>query len=175
MKKILSVTLIAICLFVGVKSVSAVSEADLKTKLTQTITVNGEKYSVANDIKVLAERYLNQYEVSDKDCKYISDKIDEAIKIIQAAKTVKASEMSKSTKNQLKALVADVSSNTSVKATVTKNALVIYDKDNKVFAEVTELVKQTGSETNTIAIVASVAALITVVGAYLVVRKVKSN
>ena len=62
------------------------SEAELKAKLTATYTIGNDKYAIGNDIKVLAERYLDQYEVSETDCDYIAKKIDEAVKDIEEAK-----------------------------------------------------------------------------------------
>ena len=77
--------------------------------------------------------------------------------------------------NQLKALVSDVNTNTSVHATVMNGAVVIYAPSGEVFAEVSRLVKQTDEKTNTIAIIAGVAVLITIAGVALVVKQVKSN
>ncbi len=175
MKRIILTLFMVFVAVLGIKTVSAMSETDLKAKLTQTYTIGGEKYWIGNDIKVLAERYLDQYEVSETDCDYIAKKIDEAVKILQAAGVADASKLSNADKDKLKALVSDISANTSVKATVTRGSVVIYDAEGEVFAEVSALVKQTDSSVSTIAIVAGVAFLITIAGVALVVRQVKNS
>ena len=175
MKKVLLSLITVFALVIGMASVSAMTEAELKTKLTQAYTINGEKYWIGSDLKVLAERYLDQYEVSETDCDYISGKIDAAIQVLQNAKKADARELSNAEKEQLKALVSDVNANTSVKATVTRGSLVVFTPSGEVFAEVNHLVKQTDAGVSTITIVAGVAILITLAGAALVVRQVKHN
>lgn len=170
MKKLLTV-LMATALFAGMTSVSAMSESELKSKLTATYTINGESVSLSSSQKALVKRYLDKEEVSSTDADYIAAKVDEAIAILnnsgEKAKNFK--NLSATTKNKLKALVSDVSANTSVKATVTDGAIVIYTSDGKVFAEVSSVVKQTGAN-YTVAVVASI---ITILGAALVLVEAK--
>ena len=174
MKKLALATLV-ISLFFGMVSVNAMSEADLKAKLTQTITISGQKMTLPSETKVLVERYLNENEVSSKDCDYIANKVDEAIAIVQGEGQTDMNKLSRSSKDKLKTIVKEVSSNTSVKATVSKGVLIIYNADGTVFAEVSHLVKQTGSETSQIVAVAGVALVVVAAGAYLVVRQVKTS
>lgn len=174
MKRIFIATLV-FSLFFSITSVKAMSEADLQKKLTQNFTVAGQKVGIPSDTKVMVERYLKENEVSSKDADYIAAKVDEAIAILKEEGKTDFSKLSVSTKNKLKALVSDISKNTSVKATVTKNSLVIYNPDGTVFAEVTHLVKQTGKETSQIIIVGCVAFIVVTAGAYLVVRRVKTS
>ena len=155
MKKIFVLMLIISYYIIGMKIAYAMTEKELLDKLTASYVVNGEKYSVPGDIKVLAERYLSQYEVSSEDADYISDRIDEAVSIIQKNGKVDFRQMSMSTKEQLKALVEKVSANTSVKATVMKNSIIIYTPSGEKFAEVDRLVKQTGNTNITSIIILS--------------------
>ena len=83
--------------------------------------------------------------------------------------------MKQNAKDRLKALVADVSDHTSVKATVTEGSLVVLDANGDTFFEVDHLVKQTGSSTTLTAMVAGVSVLIVAAGACLVVKQVKEN
>ena len=170
MKKLLSV-LIAVALFAGITNVSAMSENELKNKLTATYSINGNKVSLSTSDKVLAERYLNVEDVSESDADYIAKKIDEAVSIVRKsgedARSFK--DLSKATRTKLKALVADISANTSVKASVSEGSVLIYGSDGKLFAEVTGLVKQTGAN-YTVAIIASI---ITILGAALVLVEAK--
>ena len=174
MKKLLLLSLVA-SFFVGFTSVSAMTEEELEAKLTQVVEIAGDKYSVSSVTKKEIERYLKENEVSSKDADYIAQKIDAAISILQSEGTANGKALSTSAKTKLKNLVSDIASNTSVKATVTSDALVIYNDDNTVFTEVSELVKQTGSESSTIATIASMAFVITLVGTCLVIRQVKAN
>ena len=105
MKKLLTV-LMATALFAGMTSVSAMSESELKSKLTATYTINGESVSLSSSQKALVKRYLDKEEVSSTDADYIAAKVDEAIAILnnsgEKAKNFK--NLSATTKNKLKAL-----------------------------------------------------------------------
>lgn len=175
MKKF-SYVLLAVLLFVGVVRVNALSEEGLKEALTQTITINGVEWSVDSSTKAAIERYLNQYEVSSSDADYINERINTAISIIKSEGQTDFSKLSSSAKERLKALVVEISQNTSVKATVTEGSVVILTPDGQgTFFEVDHLVKQTGSSTTLTAMVAGVSILIVAAGACLVVKQVKEN
>lgn len=174
MKKLFFVGILA-ALFVGTTNVSAMTEADLRKKFDETVTINGNKYAVSDGDKKLADDYLAKYEVSSDDCDYIAKKVDEAKAILTAEGQEDLTKLSESTKTKLKKLVSDVSANTSVKGTVTSGSVVILNSDGSTFAEVTSLVKQTGTERSNIAIIAGVAFVITLVGACLVVKQVKNS
>ncbi len=172
MKKLFSVVLVLV-MFLVVTSVKAMTEDELYKKVTQTITVNGEKYAVEEGIKNQAKAYLNQFEVSSSDADYINARITKLIKILKDEKTVVGSELSASAKQQIRDMVTEIREHTSVNATVTDGALVIYDGNGEVFVEVTRLVKQTGSGVTTTAILASISLVIVAAGALLVGRQVK--
>ena len=162
----------ALFLVVGVK---AMSEGDLLSKLTASYNINGTTFQLSESDKVLAKRYLDQNEVSSKDCDYIAGKIDEAISLMRKSGAKDFSDFSKlpaSLKSDLKKLVQDVASNTSVKATVTKGKVVIYNNDGTVFAEMGKLVKNTGSEFQ---IIPLVALFVSIVGILVVYKNVKAN
>ena len=78
MKKALYVLALSIFLLVGT-NVSAMTKQDLKAKLTDTYTVGGKQVSAPANIVTEIERYLNKYDLSSKDCDYISKKFDEAL------------------------------------------------------------------------------------------------
>ena len=174
MKKLFFVSLLA-ALFVGTANVNAMTESDLRKKFDETVTINGNKYAVSAGDKKLVDDYLAKYELSSDDCDYIAGKIDEAKSILTADGNEDLTKLSESAKNKLKKLVSDVSANTSVKATVTSGSVIILNSDGSTFAEVSGLVKQTGTENSNIAIIAGVAFIITLVGACLVVKQVKNN
>ena len=173
MKKIFTILLVfTLFLTVGVK---AMSESDLLAKLTASYDINGFTFQLSGGDKALAKRYLDENEVSSKDADYIAGKIDEAISLMRKSGAKDFSDFSKlpsSLKSSLKKLVQDVASNTSVKATVTKGKVVIYNADGTVFAEMGKLVKNTGSEFE---IIPLVALFVSVVGIVLVYKNVKAN
>ena len=174
MKK-LGILLFAALLFVGVVRVDAISEDALKEALTQTIEINGTKVSVDDATKTAIERYLNKYNVSSSDADYIKARIDTAISILKDEGQTDFSKLSQSAKDRLKALVVEISNNTSVKATVTNGSVVILDANGDTFFEVDHLVKQTGSGVTLTAILAGVSVLIVAAGACLVVKQDKEN
>ena len=173
MKKILMTLLVCILfLTVGVK---AMSEKDLLGKLTGSYDINGVTFQLSESDKALAKRYLDQNEVSSKDAEYIASKVDEAISLMRKAGVKDFSDFSKlpkSLKNDLKKLVQDVASNTSVKATVAKGKVVIYNADGTVFAEMSKLVKNTGSDFQ---IIPLVALFVSIIGIVVVYKNVKAN
>lgn len=175
MKKVFVVLAVVASLFVGLKSASAMTEEKLKEVFAQKFEVKGKTYTIADDAKIMLERYLDQYDVSEEHCQYIADRVNDAIGIVKKAGVTDINKMDKGTKDDLKKLVELVSANTSVKATVKKKSVVVLKPDGNVFVEIDKPIKQTGSESNTIAIVAGVSFLVTVAGALLVVRQVKHN
>ncbi len=174
MKK-LSYLLLAVFLFVGVLKVDALSEEKLKEALTQTIDINGSKWSVDSSTKVAIERYLNQYDVSEAHADYINERINTAISIIKSEGQTDFSKLSASAKQRLRDLVVEISDHTSVKATVTNGSVVVLTPNGETFYEVDHLVKQTGSSMTTTAIVTAVSFVIVAAGACLVVKQVKEN
>jgi hypothetical protein len=170
MKKLLTV-LMATALFAGMTTVNAMSESELQSKLTATYTVSGEQVSLSSSHKALVKRYFNKFDVSETDADYIAERIDKAVEIVNNSgeKATSFKNLSKATRQKLKALVAEINANTSVKATTTESAVIIYGENGKVFAKVSSLVKQTGAN-YTVAIVASI---ITILGAALVLVEAK--
>ena len=124
MKKCL--VLLAAVVF-GLTSVSAMTEAELKEKLTQSYEVNGVTFQANDQQKVEIERYLNLYEVSSDDADYIYSKLQAALEILRASGKKSFYNLSSSDKNRIVALVADVTANTSVDAAIVDGLLVIYE------------------------------------------------
>ena len=174
MKKLGIIALIIGLFVVGTISVKALNEAGLKEKLLQTIEVGGEKYSLSSSDKKIVETYLDQNDISDADATYIGEKVDAAISIIQGQKNVDFTNYPQSVKDELKAMVADISSKTNVKATLTKEGLTVKNADGSDTV-ITKLVKQTGYETSKTAIIVAISFLIVAVGTGLVIKQVKTS
>ena len=175
MKKVYVIFAIVLCLFVGIKSYSAMSEEKLKEVMNEKITINGSDYILTDEVKVYVERYLNEYDVNEEDCQYIADRVVEAKNIAKTSGKSKVKDLSRAQKDELKALVEKISANTSINATVSDGSLIVYKPTGGVFAVIDEPIKYTGSEMSPVAVIAGVAFLITLAGACLVVRQVKEN
>ncbi len=166
--------LLAIVLFMGITQVYAMSEAELKDKLFQTIEIGNDKYGLSEDHKVLVERYLDQNEVSSEHADFIAKRIDKAIEIIKSQKSAEFKKYSKKAKEDLKALVVEISENTSVKATVTKNSVIVYNTDGTK-VEVTGLVKKTGMTNSNVLMIVGISFIIVAVGTGLIIKQVKTS
>ena len=146
-KTILIITFMAL-VFLGLTNVKAASESELLSKLSQGYIVDGETVKAPDYQINEAKRYLNKYEVSETDCDFIISKIDEIYELAKNEKAKSFTELSSSGKSKAVSVVAEISSKTSVKATLTKNGiLTIYESDGKtVFAEIIDkdITKQTG-------------------------------
>ncbi len=175
MKKISYVVLAVLFMF-GVIRVNAMTEDDLYDALTQKITIGNEKWGVDEDTKTYIRRYLDQFDVSEKHAEYINKRINKAISILKREGKTDFTKLSTQAKKDLRDLVEEISKNTSVKASVKKGTLVVYNpKTGKVFYETGNLVKYTGSVNNTVTLIAGLALLIVAAGSVLVVKQVKEN
>ena len=177
MKNLIKIALVALTGFVltATINVKAMSESELLQKFTATYNINGYQFHLNESDKVLVKRYLDENDVSAKDADYIAGKVDEAIKILRDSGAKDLSHFSKlpfSTRSQLKVLVKDIASNTSVKATATKGTIIIYNKDSSVFAEINSLVKETGSN---MYVIPTIALVIVIAGAAVITRKLRKN
>ena len=173
MKKLFFISIFSILL--GVLNVNAMTESELRARFAETITIGNSKYSLPSGTLKQVDDYLAKYELTSDECDYISAKIDEAIKILESEGKENFKDMSESTKTKLKNLVANVASNTSVKATVTDGAVIILNDDGSTFAEVSKLIKQTDVSSNNITMIVGMSAVIMLIGAGLVIRQVKNN
>ena len=174
MKKLSLVLMLAAGL-VATAPVNAMTEADLKAKLTQEYTINGRTEKVDAAIVTQIERYFDEFEVSEDDCDYIAKKIDEAIELVKSGKATSWDKLSASEKEALVAIVNDVSSKTSVKVSLSKGGvLTVYEADGKtVFTKITNVIKNTN---DSLQIVMVAGAVISLVGLLLITKKVvKAN
>ena len=170
MKKLLILSLAA--LFVGIGSANAMTESELKAKI-DGLSANG--ITVSEGTKKQVADYLGKYELTGAECDIIAADIDKAVEVIKSEDVKDLSKLSSTSKDKLKALVNDVTSKTSVKATVTDGNIVVLNEDGTVFAEVDgKVVKNTGNN-DVLPVIASVSFVVTLVGAYFVVRQVKAN
>ena len=178
MKKVGMLVLAVAMLFVGMVGVRAaeeVTEAELVKQLKDTYTINGAKFTVSNDVKVLIDRYAADYNISNDDATVISNKVKDVIKLIEDNGIKDMKDLGK-IKSELIAAFTFVVDNTSIDGTYKDGKFIVYKPGTTdVFAEVDSLVKQTGTESNAIAILAGVSFVVMVAGAFVIVRKVRFN
>ena len=141
-----------------------------KSKIATTYAL--ALYEAAADKKAVSKVYDDikklQAEIS-KDADFISRKIDEAVKVIEAGNAKDIKSLSKSEKDKLKTIASAISSNTDVKVTVAKGGEVtIYNTDGTVFTKVSEPIKYT-NDNNALIISLSTVALL--VGGVVLVKK----
>ena len=177
MKKLFMISLVMFGLVFGIKSVNAMTEEELITKMTKAYTINGSEYKMDDADIVLLKRYLKEYDLSSADADYISSKVDAAISIVKKSGKTNFKDFSKQTKEDLKKLVEDVSANTSVKASVTSGSVVVYTPEGtKTFAEVTKLVKQTGTSISISNIViAGISLIVVLAGSVIITKELKAG
>ncbi len=174
MKKVSLALLLAAGLIIT-SPVKAMSESELKDKLTAPYTVNGVTRQMESGLVSQLERYLNKYEVSPDDCDYIAGKMDAAIELIKKGKATRWKELTNSEKESLISMVNDISNKTSVKASLSKGGvLTIFEEDGKtVFTKISGMIKYTD---NSMSVVYIAGAAISLVGLLIIVKKVvKAN
>lgn len=171
-KKKILILLLAISLLFCTK-VNAMTEDELKEKLTDSYTVNGRTEKADSSLVAQIERYLNENEVSHEDCDYISNKIDEAIALIEKGSATQWHQLTSKEKEMLISLVDDISNATSVKSSLSKGGiLTIYNEDGTIFTKLSNLIKYT--DNNIIGIV--IGGTISLIGLLLIIKKVvKAN
>lgn len=170
MKKGFLVALV-VTLMMSVTNVSAMTKDELKTKLTKEYTINGATFKASASDVAQIERYLEQNNVSEADADKISAKVDEAVSIIEAGNATKLEELTTTEKDKLIGLLSDISNTTSVKVTVNKGVITVYNIDGTEFTKITDMIKQTGAN-YTIVIIAGV---ISILGFLVIANKMKKN
>ena len=173
MKKVL---VFIFALFISITSVSAMSEAKLKEKLTATYKVNGSTFKATDAQKTAMEQYLNQYDISSSDADYIAGKVDEAFNILKNSGKKSFYDMTKADKDKIVALVSDVATHTSVKAAIVKNNLVVYKQGSSEIFYETPINPVNGDIVQTSrGLTVVFAGIISAIGIAIALKKVKAN
>ena len=173
MKKVL---VFLFALFISITSVSAMSEAKLKEKLTATYKVNGSTFKATDAQKTAMEQYLNQYNISSSDADYIAGKLDEAFNVLKNSGKKSFYDMTKADKDKIVALVSDVATHTSVKAAIVKNNLVVYKQGSSDIFYETPINPVNGDIVQTSrGLTVVFAGIISAIGIAIALKKVKAN
>lgn len=170
MKKFLLV-LFTLAIMLVMPKVSAMTKTQLQEKLTKTYTINGASFSVNEQQKILIERYLAKNDLSKEAIDTISNKIDEAVKIVENSGAKSVDELTKATKEELKNLILETSKETKIKVTISNGTIAIYNLDGTKFAEVTKTTVRYTDSFNYFMMLAGAISLIGVVAITLKVKK----
>lgn len=180
MKKVVMLVLAVAVLFggmVGVRAAGTITdvEANLAKVLKDTYTIGKDKFTLSNDIKVKIDRYLSENDVTKTDADYICAKIKSITDLIEEKGIKDIKDLGRIKSDVIEAF-EDVLAETSIDGTYKDGQFIIYvPGTTEVFATVDSLVKQTGTESNAIAILAGVSFVVMVAGAFVIVRKVRFN
>lgn len=171
-KSLFGILVLVAVAFMSVTNVSAMTEAELRTHVKSSYTVNGTTVTVPAEYIKQFEDYLDAFEISAEDCQFIADQLDYLRGVAQANGVKSASEFERKCAAEIKAAVSRVSANTGVKATVLSNGKLQvskYNKPNETFVVVgTNIATNTGS-----ASLLYIAGIITAIGATLLVFRVR--
>lgn len=180
MKKVVMLVFAVAMLFVGMVGVRAAGtvtevEANLAKVLKDTYTIGNDKFTLPEGIKVQIDRYLSENDVTQTDADYICNKIKYVTGLIEEKGIKDIKDLSR-IKSDIIDAFEDVLAETSIDGTYKDGQFIIYEPGTTtVFATVDSLVKQTGTESNAIAILAGVSFVVMVAGAFVIVRKVRFN
>lgn len=171
-KSLFSILVLAAVAIMSVTNVSAMTEAELRTHVKSSYTVGNTTVTVPAEYIKQFEDYLDAFEISSGDCQYIADQLDYLRGVAQRNRVKSASEFEQRCAGDIKDVVAKVSANTGVHATVLSNGKLQvskYNKPNETFVVAgTHIATNTGS-----ASLLYVAGIITALGATLLVFRVR--
>ncbi len=172
MKKKIFLVIVAILALFTTKNVFAMSEAELTAKVKATYDINGHQLKVPTKYVNLYEDYVDQYELTSEDCQYIADQIDMIVAAAKKNGVTSVKELQTKCAEELRTACANVSANTGVKATILADGRVSvskYNNPNEIFAIIgVNIATNTGS-----ASLVFIAGIITLIGASLLVYKIK--
>ena len=141
MKKFASLVLTALVAvaFFGTTKASAMTESQLRDKMTAVYTFEGGKtWTLKQKYVNELDRYLATYEISSEDADYIAGKIDEYVAKRQKGETLG--------KKAAEEIVDAISENTNVKSVIRNGDLVILNQDGTDFTVVSNPFKRTGND-----------------------------
>ena len=167
MKKTLSMLAVLVMGLVMVLpfSVFAVSENDIINKLSETQIINGREVSVKSDVLNEVKAYLTEFDLTDAECKVISDNIDKAVALAKSEKAVKWNDLSASGKASMLSYFQAIVDGTSINATLTNDGvLTVYSPtDGSVFCKINDAVTDKASAGSTTIVNTGVTSIIVVI------------
>lgn len=124
MKKLL---VLVVALVFGIGSASAMTEAELKSKLFEsTREISGETWKITDEEKNLVTRYLDEYEVTSTDADLIWSKLERAFEVLKASGKNRFQKLTGNDKAEILQLVADVDATRSMDCAIVGKQFVVY-------------------------------------------------
>ena len=124
MKKLL---VLVVALVFGIGSASAMTEAELKSKLFESSReIGGETWKLSDEEKNLVTRYLDEYEVTEADADLIWAKLERAFEILKDSGVSRFQKLTGSQKTEVLQLVADVDATDSIDCAIVGKQFVVY-------------------------------------------------
>lgn len=156
MKKILTISVLAVVLLMSLVNVSC---AATKDDLANTLYNMGAEYGMTSADKVKIERYLAEYPVTDEQANTIVAKAEEAIAVMKAAGTKKYSELTTAQKDKVKSIATEAASAIDVKLVFKTKSVEVY-KNGKLIETVRNnngTLAYTGNSVNVVLVVGVIA------------------
>lgn len=160
-----------VALTFGLATVSAMTEAELKEKLYEGITINNATFKPNDQQKTAIERYLDTYEVSSADADYAYEKMLAVFDVLKASGKQKFQDMSAADKASVVALVAEVNDNTGFTCAIVDGVFIVYEPETSTafYKDPVYPIAQTNRD-----LIAAGLGIISVLGMALAFRKIKN-
>lgn len=111
-----------VAFFICTNYVNAATEQDLIDYASKTFTINGKEFS-SPELAAIVKSYLKDNDISSSDADKIIAKADQIMKIVNDAKVTDVTKLSKSQKDEIRALATD--------AATIAGATISYDYTTK--------------------------------------------
>lgn len=157
MKKILTISILAVVLLMSLVNVAC---AATKDTLADTLYKMGAEYGMTAADKVKIERYLAENPVTDEQANTIVAKAEEAVAVMKEAGTKDYSKLTTAQKDKVKAIATEAANTIDVKLVFKTKSVEIYNKDGKLIETVTNnngKLAYTGNSVNVVLVVTMVA------------------
>ena len=124
--------LISILTAVIVMACATLVNAATTATLADELYAKGKKYGMTSADKVKVERYLSENTVTDEQANAIVAKADEAIAVMEAARTTDYRKLTDAQKDQVKSIANSAADIIDVKLVFKKNTVEIYNNAGKL-------------------------------------------
>ncbi len=161
MKKLISIAVLFV--MVAVLATTIVNaEGVTRNTLADELYAIGSKYGLTKENKVEIERYIKEYNVTDKQASEVYAKATQAVSELEAAGITDIKDVTPELKSRLVSLANSAAEVVGAKLTLANGKLDVVGPDGKLFTTLTykdgKLV-YTGNNVNTVLVVSSVAVL----------------
>lgn len=165
--------LVFVALFVfGLTSVSAMTESELKAKLSEEQVINGATFKASDEEKNLIDMYLSQFDITSTDADKIVDAMTYVFNVLKNSGKQRFQDLSSAQKQDITTKIRSLSQEvSSINVDVVNGKFVVYNpNDGSTFYQS----KVTPIATTNRSVILAGLGLISVVGLALAFKKVKN-